>query len=137
MSKRKKTKEEETLDSLGKIDLSKFVKSGVGIYPMKPFKTGELKAGGFTVEIFSKPKSLMHNAIGRFHKSRKGMEIWLDKRLSGQMREWVMLHELMHLLFYLTMGNIEEEDMRGFSTLLFGILKDNFNINLNRLKNGR
>lgn len=124
-------------DVLDEIDLSKFAKN-MDLKPLKPGQIGEIKISGFTVEVFNKSRVTMNGRMGAVHRTGRGkIEIWLQYGLSGRLREFTILHELVHLVTFVAIGSMNEDKTRAFGAVLFGVLKDNFNINLNRLKNKR
>ena len=61
----------------------------------------KISLGGIPVKIkYKELKDSEHNAFGMFSVTSNGYVIYIDKNLKGKIRKNVILHELVHCIFY-------------------------------------
>lgn len=110
-------------------------------------RVGEIRASGFVIKVYhvtDMEARLQTKKDGQGSGGFWGGLSWDGKDApkiklnttsrNNRLREESMLHELLHLVNDLTKVGLKEKQIGMLSFCLFGILKDNFYINLNRLR---
>lgn len=94
-------------------------------------KLGIIKAYGDEFALFEHTeKESEHWGETRYTRPRIMIAKWLGRRK----REETILHELIHIVNECSAVGLSEAKVKRLSYGLYGVLKDNFSINLNRLK---
>jgi len=94
-------------------------------------KLGVIKAYGHRFNFIQHTKKENENWGETLFTKQK---ITIARWLKGRKREETILHEILHIVNEFSALRLSESKIKRLSYGLFGLLKDNFSVNLNSLK---